>query len=92
MQRYDLSLATVEPVSIDAIHELANLPGVYRSASRGGRSRRGCGRGNHSRRVGIMGLPHDAALMRLKTETGKSIELPPDGLVISQKAGRRAAT
>ena len=30
VQRFDLSLATVEPVSIDAIHELASLPGVHR--------------------------------------------------------------
>src|SRR6185312_269454 len=29
VQRFDLSLATVEPVSTDAIHELSNLPGVH---------------------------------------------------------------
>src|SRR4029078_3069519 len=29
VQRYDLSLATVDPVSNDAIHELSNLPGVH---------------------------------------------------------------
>src|SRR6478735_2647438 len=30
VQRFDLSLATVEPVSIDAIRELTNMPGVER--------------------------------------------------------------
>jgi len=84
VQRYDLSLATVEPVSIDAIHELADLPGVHQCEPRrivAARLRAG----NHSRRVGIMGLPRDASLMRLKTKTGHFISLPPDGLIISKK-------
>ena len=34
VQRFDLSLATVEPVSIDAVNELANLPGVERCEPR----------------------------------------------------------
>src|SRR6185436_1769251 len=34
VQRYDLSLATVEPVSIDAVKELASLPGVHQAEPR----------------------------------------------------------
>jgi putative ABC transport system permease protein len=84
VQRYDLSLATIEPVSSDAIHELANLPGVHECEPRRFVSAR-LRAGNRSRRVGIMGLPHDASLMRLKTKTGHFVSLPTDGLIISKK-------
>ena len=84
VQRYDLSLATVEPVSIDAIKELSNLPGVEQCEPRRIVSAR-LRHANRARRVGIMGLPHDAALMRLKTKTGQFLELPRDGLIISKK-------
>ena len=67
VQRYDLSLATVEPVSIDAVNELASLPGVHECEPRRTVSAR-LRAGNRSRRVGIMGLPPDASLMRLKTQ------------------------
>ena len=65
VQRYDLSLATVEPVSMDAVNELANMPGVERCEPRRFVSVR-LRAGNHARRVGIVGLPQDASLMRLK--------------------------
>ena len=84
VQRYDLSLATVEPVSMDAIRELANMPGVERCEPRRFVSVR-LRAGNHARRVGIMGLPPDASLMRLKTRTGHFVDLPREGLVISKK-------
>ena len=45
VQRFDLSLAMVEPVSIDAIHELAVDAGRVRSRAAAHRSRPGCGRG-----------------------------------------------
>lgn len=84
VQRYDLSLATVEPVSIDAIHELASLPGVYDVEPRRTVSVR-LRHGNHARRLGLTGLPNAARLMRLKTKTGEFLDLPPDGLIISKK-------
>jgi putative ABC transport system permease protein len=84
VQRYDLSLSTVEAVSIDAIRELSNMPGVERCEPRRFVSVR-LRSGNHARRVGIVGLPPDASLMRLKTRTGHFVELPRDGLVISKK-------
>ena len=57
VQRYDLSLATVEPVSIDAINELASLPGVYRRRAAAHRFRPPAPRQPSRRRVGITGLP-----------------------------------
>ncbi|HEX3599126.1 MAG TPA: FtsX-like permease family protein, partial [Lacipirellulaceae bacterium] len=84
VQRFDLSLATVEPVSIDAVHELANLPGVHQCEPRRTVSAR-LRVGNRSRRVGIMGLPSDSSLMRLKAKSGQFMNLPPDGLIISKK-------
>jgi putative ABC transport system permease protein len=84
IQRYDLSLAMVEPVSIDAIHELSSMPGVYDAEPRRTVSVR-LRAGKRSRRVGIVGLPRDASLMQLKSRTGELVKLPPDGLVISKK-------
>ena len=43
VQRYDLSLATVEPVSIDAIHELASHAGRGAVRTAAVRFRCGCG-------------------------------------------------
>ena len=84
VQRYDLSLATVEPVSIDAVKELASLPGVHQAEPRRTISAR-LRHGNRARRVGITGLPQNALLMRLKSKTGSFMELPSDGLIISKK-------
>jgi len=84
VQRYDLSLATVEPVSTDAIYELASLPGVYDAEPRRTVAARLRAK-NRSRRVGVQGLPRDATLIQLKTRTGETMKLPPAGLVISKK-------
>ncbi len=84
IQRYDLSLATVEPVTIDAVTELASMPGVERCEPRRFVSAR-LRAGNYARRVAIVGLPQDASLIRLKTRTGHFVDLPPEGLVISKK-------
>jgi len=84
VQRFDLSLLTAEPVSIDAIHELANLPGVYQCEPRRAVSARLRSR-HHTRRVGIMGLPTDARLIQLVDKQGQTTRLPPDGLVMSSK-------
>jgi putative ABC transport system permease protein len=84
VNRFDLSLSTVEPVSVDAVHELASLPGVLQVEPR--RSVAARLRARHrSRRIGIMGLPRDATLMQLKSRTGDTIVLPLEGLIISKK-------
>ncbi len=61
-----------------------NLPGVFQCEPRRFVSAR-LRAGNRSRRVGIMGLPQDSSLMKLKTKTGEFVSLPRDGLIISKK-------
>jgi putative ABC transport system permease protein len=84
VQRFDLSLATVEPVSVDAIHELAAMPGVFEVEPRRAVAARLRSQ-NHSRRVGIMGLPQNSRLWRLVDKSGQTTQLPADGLVLSRK-------
>jgi putative ABC transport system permease protein len=84
VQRFDLSLATVEPVSIDALNELADMPGVYQAEPRRFVSVR-LRAANRSRRLAIDGVPPDARLLQLKARNGETVKLPPDGLVISKK-------
>jgi putative ABC transport system permease protein len=84
VQRFDLSLAMVEPVSVDAIHELASMPGVFEVEPRRSIAARLRSR-NHSRRVGIMGLSEDARLWRLVDKSGQVTQLPKEGLVLSRK-------
>jgi putative ABC transport system permease protein len=84
VQRFDLSLATVEPLSVDAVNELAAMPGVYHAEPRRVVYVR-LRSANRSRRLGIDGIPLDATLLQLKARTGEMVKLPPDGLVISKK-------
>src|SRR4029079_12680396 len=84
VQRFDLSLATVEPVTMDAVTELTNMPGVERCEPRRFVAVRLRGV-THSRRAAIMRLRQGASLMRLKTRTGQFVDLPREGLVISKK-------
>jgi putative ABC transport system permease protein len=84
VQRYDLSVATNEAASTDAIHELASIPGVYHVEPRRAVAAR-LRFQNHVRRVGIMGLPDDGRLLQLVDKHGHVTRLPPDGLVLSRK-------
>jgi putative ABC transport system permease protein len=84
VQQYDLSLATVEPLSIDMVRELANLPGVYECEPRRWVPAR-LRSANHTRRIGLVGLTDDATLFRLASKTGQITKLPCEGLVMSQK-------
>jgi len=84
IQRYDMSLTTIEPVSDRAIYEVANMPGVvYCEPTRSVSTR--IRAGSHHRRVGIQGLPRDSRLYGLIDIEGKRINLPEEGLLISQK-------
>jgi putative ABC transport system permease protein len=83
VQRYDMLVATVEPVEYDAIYELQSLPGVYESEPMRIVSTRLRMR-HRSRRVAIRGLLPDSDLMRLIDREGRETRLPPDGLVISK--------
>lgn len=84
IQRFDLMLSTFEPLSYDAIMEIANLPGVYYTEPMRVVSARLKSR-HRSRRIGIRGLLPDADLMRLVDRDGRPVPLPPDGLLISKK-------
>ncbi len=84
VERYDLSIATAEPVSTDVVYELANLPGVQYVEPRRSVAVR-LRHGSRARRLAIMGLPSDSRLFRLMDRTGQTIHLPPDGLVVSAK-------
>jgi putative ABC transport system permease protein len=84
VQRYDLSLAMVEPVSTDAVYELAALPGVFEVEPRRSTAARLRSK-NHSRRAGIMGLPSDSHLWQLVDREGQVTRLPKEGLVLSRK-------
>jgi putative ABC transport system permease protein len=84
VQRYDMSLTTIEPMSDTAIHEVANMPGVlYCEPVRGASTR--MRHGSRSRRVSIQGLPAESKLYGLIDINGTNIPLPPDGLIVSEK-------
>ena len=83
-QRYDLSVSFVEATSGDALHEVRQLPGVlhcepFRSVPTRFRS------GHQSRRVGLMGLSPGTQLLQLLDENERTVQLPPDGLMLSAK-------
>jgi len=88
VQRYDASVALVEPTSPEAMYEFRQLPGVmaaepFRSVPVRIRS------GHLSRRVALMGLTTDSELMRLRDMSWREIPLPPAGLVVSRALAQR---
>ncbi|CAN5469860.1 ABC transporter permease [soil metagenome] len=83
-QRQDVTVAFVEPTTLSAFYEIERLPGVLsaepmRSVPVRLRS------GHHMRRVGIIGLPSNAQLMRVIDDSMFPVELPPDGLLLTDK-------
>jgi putative ABC transport system permease protein len=83
-QRQDVTVTFVEPASSDALEEVRRLPGVVAAEpfrSVGVRLRHG----HRSRRIGIMGLEPDARLFRVLDADWQQVNLPPAGLVLSQK-------
>jgi putative ABC transport system permease protein len=83
-QRQDVTLSLIEPGSASALSDMAHLPGVmsaepFRSVPARLRF------GHRSRRLGVMGLPREAALSRLLDEKGQPIALPVEGLLVSAK-------
>lgn len=83
-QRQDVSVSFSEPSSPTALCELEHLPGVtrvepFRSVAVRLRS------GHRSRRVGLTGVPADAALVRVMDVHPRPVPVPSDGLVLSNK-------
>ena len=84
VQRYDASVALVEPASSAALHEIRRLPGViaaepFRSVPVRVRF------GHRERRLALLGLPGDTGLIRLVDTAWRETPLPLTGLVVSQK-------
>jgi putative ABC transport system permease protein len=84
--REDLNVIFVEPSSSRALHDIEKLPGVrfcepFRAVTTRLR------RGQHVRRVEILGILPDAELHRLMDIHCRTVALPGDGLVLSEKLG-----
>lgn len=84
--RYDYGVSLVEPTSFRAVHELRQLPGVLRCEPYRAVPVR-LRHGPRARKLGLLGLPAERDLFRLLDRDGRPVDLPPEGLVISQKLG-----
>jgi putative ABC transport system permease protein len=83
-ERYDMSVALVEPASARALHEMTHLPGVqYGEAFRSVAVR--LKSGHRSRRLGLMGMQGGGRLNRLIDRDLAEIPLPAEGLLLSDK-------
>ena len=83
-QRYDLMVATVEPVSSGAIDEFRRLSGVidvepFRAVPARLRV------GHRSRHTAILGVMSGARLNRVVDASRRAVDPPPEGLVLSTK-------
>jgi putative ABC transport system permease protein len=84
MQRQDITVNFVEPVSSSALHEVARLPGViYAEPLRAVPARLRAG--PRSRQVAIMGLRAQPHLNLVFDVARGPMTLPPEGLVLSDK-------
>ncbi|MBL9164929.1 MAG: FtsX-like permease family protein [Planctomycetaceae bacterium] len=84
VQRFDVSVATTDPVSDRAMYELASMPGVMRCEPTRTVSAR-IRAGARDRRVGIRGIEPQSTLYGLVDMDGRETPLPPHGLLISKK-------
>ena len=89
-QRQDVTVTFVEPASSRALHEIGRLPGVIHSESLRSVPVR-LRHGHRSRQVAIMGLQAAPQLNRVIDASLASVELPPEGLVLSAKLGELLA-
>ena len=82
-QRHDIMVSFVEPASSSAQFALQALPGVMKvEAARSIPVR--LRHGHRSRQTAISGLSEDAVLNRVIDRSRQPVQLPPEGLVISQ--------
>jgi putative ABC transport system permease protein len=84
VQRQDITVTLVEPTAGRAIYDLEHLPGVldaepFRAVPVRVRF------GPVTRRLGLLGLPHDRRLFRPRDASERLIDLPAEGLVVSEK-------
>jgi putative ABC transport system permease protein len=83
-QEQDLSVGFAEPRTVEVVRELARLPGVLTAEPMrvAGARLRSAG---HEVREAIQGLPARQVLFHAYDAQGRSLDLPPGGLVISTK-------
>ncbi|NIO40260.1 MAG: FtsX-like permease family protein [Burkholderiales bacterium] len=84
VQREDVLIVFNEPASADARLEVSRLPGVlyaepFRSVSVRFRNQ------HRSKRAEIIGIDQGSRLRRLVDAAGRTVDLPPDGLVLTRK-------
>lgn len=84
VQRQDVTVTFVEPTVGRVAHDLKHLPGVlsvelFRAVPVRIRF------GPATRRIGIMGLAADRRLFRPRDASGRLMELPAEGIVVSEK-------
>lgn len=81
-QRQDMSIALVEPTRAEVIYEVQRLPGVLRSEPCRTVSVK-LRKGHRTERLGIMGLPPGGELYRLMDRNERPVEVPEEGLALS---------
>jgi putative ABC transport system permease protein len=86
-QRQDMVVAFVEPVPLAGLHEIEHLPGVLLAEPLRNVPAR-VRAGHISRRLGIQGLEPQRDLLRLYDQEGQEVELPEDGLLVSEALAR----
>jgi putative ABC transport system permease protein len=82
-QRYDVMVTMVLPTSAGALDEMARLPGVmdvepFRAVAARLRS------GSRSRNIGVVGVLDGSRLNRVVDASRGPLELPPEGIVLSE--------
>ena len=83
-QRQDVVAFLTEPGSSSGFHDLRHLPGVVSAEPiRSVQAR--LRYGHHSRKLAITGMPPGSDLNRLLDSSGRPLDLPEDGLVMSAK-------
>jgi putative ABC transport system permease protein len=83
VQRQDITLSFVEPVSARALYELRSLPGVeYVEPLRSVPVR--LHYGHHSRNLVVLGVPSMPTLNRIVDRSGKVFGPPAEGLLLSK--------
>ncbi len=86
-QRHNVMVTLIEPTSASARFELGQLPGVMQSETFRSVSTK-MHFGHRSHRVGIMGIPRQRELFRLLDADGHLVNLPEQGLLISDKLAK----
>jgi putative ABC transport system permease protein len=83
-QRHDVAVFLTEPASGKGFHDLEHLPGVIRAEPVRVMPAR-LRFGHRQRKLSVTGISRDADLNRLLDENERPIQLPEDGLLMSEK-------